>query len=167
MKNFSQIPNAMIRDPQISDGAFRTLLVLITFRYRSNNVFPSQQTIAKHRGKSKKTIINHLKTLKLKGLIDYKKRGYSASNQYFFIGEEKYTIDNKDVEDNDTSKVKKTSSQKLQILQPNNNKINDIKHNNNVKNKEDWELGRRKVEEIRKKMNYIFKAKSIDNEAKK
>lgn len=163
MKNFSIILNPIIRDSKITDAAFRTYVVLKTFQFTlpsgQTNPFPSQATIAKIRGKSKKSIISHLKMLKSLGLISYKKRGYSASNMYHFIGEEKYTIDSGNTEDNYTSKVKETSHLSLQKLQPNNNEINNTKTNNNVENKKDWELGRKRIDEIRRKMSHLFKAK--------
>lgn len=130
MKNFSQILNPLIRDNKIPDGVFRTYLVLKTYQFGNSNVFPSQETLAKIRGKSKKSIINHLKTLKSIGLLSYRKRGFSASNIYSFIGESNYT--NEDINNNNKilSIEKNNSPLLLQELQSNNTKINNNKIDN-------------------------------------
>lgn len=164
---FTQIPNFIIFDKNITDAEFRTFTVLKSFKYKDGNVFPSQKLISELRGKSKRSIITHLKNLRINNHIQYKKRGYSASNQYHFISEDNYINDSKNVENHDTFKVKETSSQKLQMLHPNNTEIKNTEINNNVENKDDWELGRKRVEEIRRNMIHIFKAKMIDKEARK
>lgn len=164
---FTQIPNFIIIDKNINDAEFRTFAVLKSFKYKDGNVFPSQKTLSELRGKSKRSIIAHLKKLRLNNHIQYKKRGYSASNQYHFISEDNYINDSKDIENNDISNVKKTSSLKLQILQPNNTKTKNTEINNNVENKDDWELGRKRAMEIRRKLNHLFTFKKVDNEAKK
>ena len=161
MKNFTQVPNFIINNKDVPDGALRTYLLLKSYKYGSSNVFPSQATLARLRGKSKKTIINHLKLLKAKGLISYKKRGFSASNKYQFIGEENYTNEEINSNRNYTSKVKKSSSLSLRKLQPNNTKINNYETNNSFL-KKDRGLGRIKIEEIRKRYPWL-KDKKVDN----
>lgn len=141
-KNFTQISNDIICNKKIPDGAFRTYLLLKSYKYGYNDVFPSQETLAKKRGKSKKTIINHLKALRSLKKITYKRRGYSASNKYEFISEEKYTNDTKISEVNDISKVKKCSPHLLQKIQPNNTEIKNTKINKN------WEQVRQKIIEL-------------------
>jgi len=128
-RNFTQIPNAIITNKNLPDGAFRTYTLLKSFKYGSGSVFPSQMTLAKIRGKSKRTIINHLKTLRSNKLITYKKRGFSASNQYF-ISEENYTNGETNSEIGYISKVTKTSPLLLQKVQPNNIKTKNTKSNN-------------------------------------
>lgn len=163
---FTQIPNFVILDKNINDAEFRTFAVLKSFKYKNNDVFPSQKTLSELRGKSKRSIIAHLKKLRLNNHIQYKKRGYSASNKYCFISEDNYINDNEDVENYNTFKVKETSPQKLQILQPNNTEIKNTKINNNVENK-DKAMGRIRIEDIRKRYRWLNKAKMIDKEARK
>jgi len=129
-RDFTQIPNEIIKDKNIPDGAFRTYLLLKSYKYGSSKVFPSQNTLAAIRGKTKKTIITHLKILKDKNLITYKKRGFSASNQYELIGEENYTNDNRESMKNYTSKMKKNLPLSLRRLQPNNTETNNTKMSN-------------------------------------
>lgn len=149
-KNFTKIPNPILKDISISDGAFRTYSVLRSFSFNDGNVFPSIETIAKIRGKSKKTIIEHHKQLRSLGLLRYKRRGYSASNQYEFIGEEKYTNESNENELIDTSKVEPTTPQYLQNLQPNNTEID-----NTEKNKLQGEALFNKIDEILKKHSFL------------
>ena len=158
---FTQIPNFIILDTKITDAEFRTYAVLKSFKYKDGNVFPSQKTLSELRGKSRKSIITHLKKLRFKKHIQYEKRGYSASNQYYFISEDNYTNDEVGMESNDTSNVKETSSLKLQILQPNNNEINNIKTNNIFINKKDKDLGRIRVDEIRVRYPWLNKTKKL------
>lgn len=157
MKNFTQTPNFIINNKGIPDGAFRTYMLLKSYKYGSSKVFPSQSTLANTRGKTKKTIINHLKVLRAKGLIIYKKRGFSASNQYEFISGENYTIGTNGGEKKYPSKVKQTSPLSLQKLQSNNTKLNNTEINNKNENKKNRGLERIKIEEIRKRYSFLKK----------
>lgn len=134
-KDFTQIENSITKNAHISDGAFRTYVILKSFKFGTSNVFPSQETIAKLRGKSKKTIIEHLKMVKGAGLITYKKRGFSASNQYLFIDEENFTNGLVNSKKNFNARVTKTSQLKSQKLQPNNTETNntETKHRDVIK----------------------------------
>lgn len=154
MENFTQIENAIIKNSKIPDGAFRTYSVLKSFKYGSGNVFPSQKTIAELRGKSEKTIIEHLKILKKAGLISYKKRGFSASNQYFFINEENFTNGADISVKNFSTRVKKPSQLKLQKPQPNNTKIK------NTQNKH-REVMKRRLPELRANLARLLQEKSV------
>jgi hypothetical protein len=129
-KDFTLIPNRLIRDATIPDCAFRTYAVLKSFKFGSGKVFPSQETLADIRGKTTRIIIEHLKVLRSKKLISYQKRGFSASNQYHFIDEENFTNETYKGENNFTPIVKKLSPLSLQNLHPNNTKINNTKTKN-------------------------------------
>lgn len=127
IKKFTQIPNWIILKRDLSDASFRTYVVLKSFKFGSKNPFPSQTTLAGLRDKSKKSIIEHLKDLRILELISYKKRGFSSSNQYQFIGEESYTDDSEEIV---TPKEKETAPLNSQNLQPNNTEFNNTKINN-------------------------------------
>lgn len=129
MKDFTIIANAILKNTDISDGAFRTYVVLKSFKYGDGRVFPSQIYLASIRGKSVKTIITHLKELKSLGLINYVKRGYSASNEYFFNIEENDTNVSVIFEKFFNLGEKKTSPQSLQKTQSNNTEIKHIETN--------------------------------------
>lgn len=143
---FTQVSNYIIFDKNVSDAEFRTYIVLKSHKYGSGHVFPSQKTLSEIRGRSKKSIITHLKGLRSKGYVQYKKRGYSASNQYEFISEENYTNDVCNNNKKYTSKVKKSSPLSTQKLQPNNTETNNTEINNiDEFGKEVTEKGLRKI----------------------
>lgn len=93
LAGFTQIANALLIDTEISDGAFRTYMVLVMHDIeRKFVVWPGQSKIAKYRGKSsRKTVITHLQELERLGLIEKDKRrsdynGY-LHNQYHLVYE--------------------------------------------------------------------------------
>src|SRR3989344_5749011 len=127
---FVQIENSVIFNVNIPNSIFRTYMVLKTFKYGEGKVFPSQATLANLRGLSTRSIIYHLQVLKTLNLISYKKRGYSTSNEYFFIGDENFTNDLNDSEEITTSIMQNNSDQIFENLHSNNNKINNTEKNN-------------------------------------
>ncbi len=129
-KDFTQIYNKVIIDNKISDAAFRTLLLLLSYKFGKNKVFPSQITLSKQRKKSTRTIISHMNELRKAGYITYKKRGYSASNEYKFIREINFTTEIEGLLKNFTSYEKKTSSQSRNKFHSNN--ITNNTENKNV-----------------------------------
>lgn len=142
MKNFTQIPNELISNKDINDGAFRTYTVLKSFKYHKNKVFPSQATLAHIRDKTQRTIINHLKLLKRLKIIDYKKRGYSASNIYSFISESNFINSEQNREKDNTTKMKISSPLKCNNFPLNNTKANNIKTNKGI------EILRKKIKDL-------------------
>jgi len=124
---FTLIPNEIIVNEKISDAAFRTYVVLRSFKFGDGKVFPSQKTLSRLRARSVRAICGHLKLLKDLGVISFKQRGYSSSNIYTFY-------DAKDC----TSYWKKLSSLGLRKLPPNNTKISNTK----IKNLRDFSYKR-------------------------
>ena len=130
-KGFTQLPNNIIFNKRVSDGAFRTYAVLKSFKYgKRGRSFPSQQWVARLRVKSRETVNRHVQSLARLGLLRVKKRGYSSSNEYSF-----------NCDDNVTSTVTSSSPQKLGKLYTNNTKVNNTKFNKGM------QLLRRKLEE--------------------
>lgn len=142
-KDFTQIPNFLIKDKKLSDPEFRTYALLKSYKYGDKgNVFPSQATLAEVRGKSRKSIIGHIHSLKAKGIIDFKRRGYSQSNLYRFISEENYT-----------SNVKESSPEKLQNLHTKNTESNNTEFKNisgDVSYKKEKELSEEELDLVEK-----------------
>lgn len=122
MKNFTQIENSRIENRDISDGAFRTYLVIRSFKYgNKGRIFPSLKTIADRRGKSIRAIETHLDELRKGGWIKTSKRGYSMSSQYELIGVENFT-----------PKWNKSSPQYGRKLPPNNIKDKNTEDKNRI-----------------------------------
>lgn len=153
-KDFTQIENSITKNAQIPDGAFRTYVVLKSFKFGESKVFPSQETMAKLRSKSKRTIIEHLKMLRKAGFISYKKRGFSASNQYEFITEENFTNGVVISAKNFSARVKNTSHLKLQKLQSNNTETK------NTENKY-REIMKRRLPELKANLARLLQEKSV------
>jgi len=135
---FTQIDTCWIDDINLSDSAFRTLVVLKAYQFGSNKIFPSIETLAKRRGKSKTTIINHHNELKEKGYISTKRRGYSMSNEYSLISQKNCTNEVGSYQKYDTSIDQESFHQRSNNFKPNNitNNINLSNFKNSLKGKE-------------------------------
>ena len=152
MKNFTQIPNEVVFNTEVSDGAFRTYVALKSFKYGQGQVFPSERTISKQRNKTTRTIINHIKELKLSGLISYKKRGFSASNSYKFNEENNFSNE-ASLQENKFTSIEKVDSPLIRnSLHTKNTEIKNTKINNIG-----IEILRKRMEELRLK-----KVKRVD-----
>ena len=139
-KNFVQIANALIRNKEIGNGAFRVFCDLLTYRFNNGRVFPSHNTIAKDIGVDVRTVRNHVKTLKKLGLISWKKQGFSKSNEYIINDENFFTNDHLNNENSFSPNRKKLSQKLGKSFQPNN--IQNNKESNN-----------RGIESVRKIVN--------------
>ncbi len=149
-KDFTQVANQFIKDSSLSDSAFRTLVVLISFKYgNAGRIYPSQATIAKIRGKNRRTIIKHIKELKTKGVVESKKRGYSSTNEYFINSAKYRTIDYSNSVESSISKVPNSSSQ----LSQNDHTKNTKENNTKIKK------GRDNFEKIRNEHLFLRKKK--------
>lgn len=142
-KNFAQVANAIIRNKDLSDGAFRVFCELLSHRYNNGRVFPSHNTMAKDIGVDVRTIRNHIKQLKILGLVSWKKRGFSKSNEYIINDEKYFTNEYINAEDSFILNRKKISQNIGKNFQTNN-----IKEENKKNNKSWKEIS----EEIRRKI---------------
>jgi len=64
--NFTSFSNSFIRDTEMSDGAFRLLVFLLS---QSNEFSPSESALAKRLGVSLRTVANRVKELKERGFL--------------------------------------------------------------------------------------------------
>ncbi|MFZ3301392.1 MAG: helix-turn-helix domain-containing protein [Microgenomates group bacterium] len=135
-KNFTQIPNEIILDKSLPDSEFRMYVLLKSYKYGDNgNVFPSQATLARARGKSRESVNKQIQSLRNKGYIDYKRRGYSQSNLYHFICEENFTTnENKSYH----HKLQNVHTNKTVSNNTENNKILSEKHLNLIEKIAEW-----------------------------
>lgn len=134
-KNFTQIPNMLIKNPQLSDSLFRTYTALRSYAYGKNKAFPSQQRLADDIGKTRETVNRHISELTKSGLVKKNKRGYSMSNEYDFCDD---NVTDEAIDNDNTIKSKVTTSS-LQKLQKS--------HTNNTNNKTTNNKGFEKLEE--------------------
>lgn len=160
MKNFTQIPNTLLRNPKIKNGPFRLLSVLWSYKYKHNDVFVSQSTLAKDLGVNLRTITGWLSNLKKLELVNWKKRIgrsnlYSFNMENFFVGGEKNkeTIFVSDTKDNVTNYGKNFPT--------NNTKKKIIYNNTDFRSSKGYESCVKKANEWRVKVN-----QRVDNTGK-
>lgn len=132
--NFTKIENYLIRKNYLSDSAFRTLVVLKSHKYGDNEVFPSIETIAKERGKSKRTIVSHLQELRRLGLIKTKRRTSYGSNLYTFCNDRNNYTENPSMEENYPTQVQRITFKDGNKLPPNNTHNEEETDNKDKKN---------------------------------
>lgn len=150
-KDFTQVSNKLIHDASISDQHFRTLVVLMSFKYgEKGRIFPSQNTIAKIRGKDRRTIVSHIKILKSKGMLTSKKRGYSSTNEYFINSAKYDTIGYGGSVESSTSKASDLSTQLSQNSHIKNTKENNAKIKKNID---------KIIKETREKLTFLGNSK--------
>jgi DNA-binding transcriptional ArsR family regulator len=80
--HFLQVPSLVVLDKRLSDGAFRTYMVLLASSMGKNECFPGIKTLADDRGVTRQTILNHIKELEEAELITKKRRGFTRTNCY-------------------------------------------------------------------------------------
>lgn len=79
---FAQIEHIIGLDTDLSDGAYRTLSILHYFWQQKKSAYPSIETLAKLRGKSERTISEHLAELETKQIITRARRMGTSSMTY-------------------------------------------------------------------------------------
>ncbi len=79
---FTQIPNAILRNPDISSGAKVAYGVLLSYAWQDDHCFPGQERMARDMGVTERSVITYLKQLDESGLISIKRRGLGKTNLY-------------------------------------------------------------------------------------
>ncbi|MFN0217355.1 MAG: helix-turn-helix domain-containing protein [Hyphomicrobium sp.] len=79
---FTQLPNFILRNPDISIGAKTTYSLFLSFAWHNNLCFPGQDTLAKAMGMSIGSINAFVKELESVGLIEIERRGQGKTNIY-------------------------------------------------------------------------------------
>jgi Helix-turn-helix domain len=79
---FTQIPNFILRNPEISSGAKTVYALLLSYAWGNNLCFPGQERLAEHAGLSKRTVVTLMAELESVGLIEVERRGLGKTNLY-------------------------------------------------------------------------------------
>jgi hypothetical protein len=82
-KGFTQVPNVILRDPSLSDGAKLTYAMLLSYAWSDNSSFPGQERLAEHLGKERKAVIRYIQELKNRKLVRVERRGLGLTNIYY------------------------------------------------------------------------------------
>jgi len=81
-KGFTQVPNSVLRDEDISIRARLLYSVLLSYAWEQDFCFPSQDSLADDMGCSARNIRNILKELLEENYIEIVRRGYEETNIY-------------------------------------------------------------------------------------
>jgi len=79
---FTQVPNAILVDSELSLGAKVTYSLFLKFYWDNNAVFPGQKTLAAYMGMSVSRANEYVKELEKAGLIEIKRLGQGRTNRY-------------------------------------------------------------------------------------
>ncbi len=79
---FTQIPNFILRNPDVSSAAKTVYSLLLSYAWGNNCCFPGQERLAEHAGLSKRTVVTVMAELETVGLIEVERRGLGKTNFY-------------------------------------------------------------------------------------
>ena len=81
-EGFTQLPNFILRNPDISIGAKTTYSLFLSYAWHNSLCFPGQDTLAKALGMSIGSVNAFIKELDACGLIEITRRGQGKTNLY-------------------------------------------------------------------------------------
>ena len=79
---FTQVPNFILRDPNLSLGAKVAYSMFLHFAWNNDSCFPGQDRLAHHMGMSVSRVNEYIKQLEAAGLIEITRRGQGRTNLY-------------------------------------------------------------------------------------
>src|SRR3977135_1025840 len=82
LHGFTQLPNFILRDPNLSIGARTTYDLFLSYAWHNNLCFPGQDRLAKDIGMSIGSVNAFIKELEATGLIEITRRGQGKTNLY-------------------------------------------------------------------------------------
>lgn len=112
-QGFTQIPNAILRDPSISAGARLTYGLLSSFAWQSDECWVGQSKLGELAGVGDRQIRNYLAELEDAGLLEVTRQGLNKPNLYTLFGadpernhssgpDRKHSSDEEDAEEEDS-----------------------------------------------------------------
>jgi len=88
---FTQVPNILLRDSELSANAKIVYAMLLSYAWNNNRVFPGQERMAKDMGSSQPTIARATNELQERGWLEIERRGQGKTNIYIL----KYRVNKK------------------------------------------------------------------------
>lgn len=79
---FTQVPNVVLRNPELSMGAKLAYAVLLSYAWQDKSCFPGQARMARDMGCTEKSVRAHLKELQDTGIVSVRRRGQGRTNIY-------------------------------------------------------------------------------------
>ena len=82
LHGFTQLPNFILRNPELSIGAKTTYALFLSYAWNNNLCFPGQDRLAKDIGMSIGSVNTFIKELETCGLVEITRRGQGKTNLY-------------------------------------------------------------------------------------
>jgi hypothetical protein len=82
LHGFTQLPNFILRNPDLSIGAKTTYALFLSYAWHNDFCFPGQDRLAKDIGMSVGSVNAFIKELEAAGLIEITRRGQGKTNLY-------------------------------------------------------------------------------------
>lgn len=79
---FTQVPNFILRDPDLSLGAKVTYAMFLSYAWHNDSCFPGQDRLAIDLGMSRTSVTAFIGELQKRGLIAVQRRGQGRTNVY-------------------------------------------------------------------------------------
>ena len=79
---FTQVPNAILRAKEISQGAKLVYAMLLSYAWHNNGCFPGQDRLAEDLSISRRSVNTHIKELEAKKFIKITRKGLGKPNLY-------------------------------------------------------------------------------------
>lgn len=84
-RGFTSAPNYILDDNSVSLAARLTYIILLSFAWQAGSCFPGQTRLAQKLGVSRQMVNRYLTELKVKGFIDWQRRGLGKTNVYHIL----------------------------------------------------------------------------------
>ncbi len=79
---FTQVPNFILKDPNLSIGAKVTYAMFLSYAWHNESCFPGQERLAADMGMSRSRVAEFIGELSRRGLISIQRRGLGKTNIY-------------------------------------------------------------------------------------
>jgi len=79
---FTQLPNFILRNPELSANAKTAYSLLLSYAWHNNLCFPGQERLAEHMGTHVSTVSRAIAELEDCSLIEIERRGQGKTNFY-------------------------------------------------------------------------------------
>jgi len=82
LHGFTQVPNFILKNPDISIGAKTTYALFLSYAWHNQFCFPGQERLAKDMGMGVASVNRFIKELEAASLIEITRRGQGKTNLY-------------------------------------------------------------------------------------
>jgi len=138
---FTQIPNQVLRHPNLSPGAKLTYVMLLSYAWHGNSCFLGQQRLAEDIGVGRRSVVRYVRELMEAGLLIVRRRGLGLTNLYILPRLGSYPGPHTEQTSQPRSakfahqEVQQTSHLEVQNLHPNNTQVNNthLKKDSNIR----------------------------------